>query len=63
MSDLLPAVRDLYRRIPEAYHHQPWELQWTLYALGYVDDLVDEADIAAAIAVARRDGPQWRDAA
>ena len=31
-----------------------------LYSLGYVEDLADEAEIAAAVEVARGDYPQWR---
>jgi hypothetical protein len=57
---LLPAIRDLYSRQPEYRHLQPWELQWLLYALTYTDDLADEAEIAAAVEVARGDYPQWR---
>jgi hypothetical protein len=60
---LLPTIRDLYSRLPEAYHLQPWELQHVLYSLGYTDDLADEAEIAAAAEVARGDYPQWRPAA
>ncbi len=60
---LLPAVRELYSRLPETYHLQPWELQHVLYSLGYTDDLADEAEIAAAVEVARGDWPQWRRAA
>ena len=62
MSDwqLLPAICDLYRRLPETYHLQPWELQHILFSLGYTDDLADEAEIAAAVEVARMDGPLWR---
>jgi hypothetical protein len=45
---LLPAIRDLYRRLLETYHDQPWELQHVLYSLGDSDDLADEAEIAAA---------------
>ncbi len=59
MSALLPAVRDLYSRHPEAYHLEPYELQSLLWSLGYTDDLADEAEIAAAVEVARRDWPQW----
>jgi hypothetical protein len=62
-TQLLPAVRDLFSRLPETYHLQPWELQHVLFSLGYVDDLVDEAEIAAAVEVARGDYPQWRPAA
>jgi hypothetical protein len=60
---LLPAVRDLYSRLPEYVRHEAWELQPVLFSLGYVDDLADEAEIAAAVEVARTDHPQWRPAA
>ena len=46
-SQLLPAIRDLYSRLPEMYHREPWELQSALYLLGYTDDLADEAQTAA----------------
>jgi hypothetical protein len=59
-AQLLPAIRDLYSRLPEMYYRQPWELQHVLFSLGYVDDLADEAQIAAAVEVARGDWPQWR---
>jgi len=59
-ASLLPAIRDLYSRLPEMYHLQAWELQWVLYALNYTDELEHEADIAAAVEVARGDYPQWR---
>jgi hypothetical protein len=62
-THLLPAIRDLYSRQPEYWHLQPWELQWLLYALNYTDELEDEAEIAAAVEVARGDNPQWRSAA
>jgi hypothetical protein len=32
--DILPAVRDLYSRLPETYHLEPWELQHVLFSLG-----------------------------
>jgi hypothetical protein len=57
---LLPAVRDLYRRLPETYHLQPWELQWMLYALNYTNELEGEEEIVAAVEVARQERPQWR---
>jgi hypothetical protein len=60
---LLPAVRDLYSRLPETYLLEPWELQSALFVLGYTDDLASEAEIAAAVEVARTDWPQWRPAA
>ena len=56
---LLPAIRDLYSRQPEYFHHEPWELQHVLFSLGYTDELADEAQIAAAVEVARMDWPQW----
>jgi len=59
-AQLLPAVRGLYSRLPETYHLEPWELQHVLFSLGYTDDLADEAEIAAAVEVARADWPQWR---
>jgi hypothetical protein len=60
---LLPALRDLYSRLPEMRFRAPWELQHVLYSLGYTDDLADEAEIAAAAEAARGDYPQWRPAA
>ncbi len=60
MSALLPAVRDLYSRHPEAVYLEPWELQSLLWSLGYTEDLADEAEISAAVEVARLDWPQWR---
>jgi hypothetical protein len=62
-AQLLPAIRDLYSRHPEYWHHEPWELVHVLYSLGYVEDLVPEAEIAGAVEVARGDYPQWRPAA
>src|SRR5215208_2038559 len=47
-AELLPAVRDLYSRLPETYRLEPWELQHMLYSLGYVDDLADEAIFASS---------------
>ncbi len=59
-AELLPAVRELYSRLPETYHLEPWELQQVLFSLGYTDALADEGEIAAAVEVARGDWPQWR---
>jgi len=59
-AQLLPAIRDLYSRHPEYFHHEPWELVHVLFSLGYVEDLADEGEIAAAVEVARLDWPQWR---
>jgi hypothetical protein len=55
---MLAAVRDLYSRLPETYF-----LQHVLFSLGYTDDLADEAEIAAAVEVARQDWPKWGPAA
>ena len=57
---LLPAVRELYSRLPETYVLEPWELVHLLFTLGYTDDLADEAEVAAVVEVARADWPQWR---
>ena len=59
-AQLLPAIRDLYSRLPETYLLEPWELVHVLFSLGYVEDLAEEAEIAAAVEVARGDYPQWR---
>ena len=53
--DLLPKVRELYSRLPETRFREAWELQHPLFSLGYSDGLVPEAEIAAAIEVARTD--------
>jgi len=53
--DPLPKVRELYSRLPETRYLQPWELQHLLFSLGYSDGLVPEAEIAAAVEVARSD--------
>jgi hypothetical protein len=58
--ELLPLIRELFSRHPEYRYHAAWELQWLLFALGYVDDLVPEAEISAAAEVAREDWPQGR---
>jgi hypothetical protein len=57
--ELLPLVRNLYSRRPEAFYLEPHELQWLLFALRYPDELKDEGEIAAAVEVAREDWPQW----
>jgi hypothetical protein len=58
-AQLLPAVRGLHSRLPETYHLEPWESQHVLYSVNYTDDRADEAQIAAAVEVARQDWPQW----
>jgi len=62
-AQILPTTRDLYSRRPEIYLLEPWELQHVLFSLNYVDDLADEAEIAADVEVARTDWPQGRRAA
>jgi hypothetical protein len=52
-AELLPALRDLNSRLPETYDLEPWELQHVLFSLSYTDDLAVEAEIAAAVEVAR----------
>jgi hypothetical protein len=42
-AQLLPAIRDLYSRLPETYHREPWELQHVLFSLGYVEDMAADA--------------------
>jgi hypothetical protein len=61
--NLLALVRELYSRRPETRDLDPWELQHVLYSLGYTDGLVPEAEIAAAIEVARGDYDPERAAA
>jgi hypothetical protein len=58
-AQLLSAIRDLYSRHPEYFHHEPWELVHVLYSLNYTDDLADEAESAVAVEVACQDWPQW----
>jgi hypothetical protein len=59
-AELLLAIRNLYSRHPEYFQHEPWELVHVLFSLGYVDDLADEAEISAAVEVARGDCSQWK---
>ena len=47
--DLLPDIRALLDHHPEMRGLEPHELQWPLFALGYRDGLVGEAEIAAAL--------------
>jgi hypothetical protein len=63
LVSLRASVRGLYSRPPETYHLEPWELQHILFSLGYVDDLADEAEIAAVVEVAQTNWPQWAEAA
>jgi hypothetical protein len=53
--ELLPKIRELYSRLPETRFAEPWELQHHICSLGYSDGLVSEAEISAAVEVARTD--------
>jgi hypothetical protein len=53
--ELLPLLREFFSRYPEYRHHEAWELQWLLYALGFSNDLEDENEIATRAETARRD--------
>ena len=53
--NLLASVRELYSRLPEARTLEPYELQGTLWLLHYTNELAHEAEIAAAMKVARGD--------
>jgi hypothetical protein len=53
--DLPGLVRELYSFRPEARFLESWELQPLLYSLGYTEGLAPEAEIAAAMEVARGD--------
>ena len=53
--ELLPILREFFRRYPEYRHREAWELQWLLYALGFSNDLEDENEIASAAETTRRD--------
>ena len=53
--NLLASIRELYSRRPETRFREAWEMQHILFSLGYTDALADEAEIAAAIEVARTD--------
>ena len=53
--DLLASVRELYSCRPESRFREAWELQHLLFSLGYCDGLAPEAEIAAAMEVARGD--------
>jgi hypothetical protein len=59
-AKFVPAARDLYSRLPETYPLETWEQGHVLFSIGYVDDLAGDAEIVAAVEVARTDWPQWR---
>jgi hypothetical protein len=53
--ELLPLLREFFSRYPEYRHHEAWELAHVLFSLGYTNELLDEAEMAVAIEVARTD--------
>ncbi len=53
--DVLGLVRELYSRRPETRYLEPYEVQSVLWSLNYTDELLDEAEIAAAAEIARGD--------
>ena len=53
--NLLALIRELYSRHPEYRYHEAWELAHVLWSLGYVEGLLPESELAAAIEVARTD--------
>ena len=53
--NLLGLVRELYSHRPEALFLEAWELQHLLFSLGCTNGLAPEAEIAAAMEVARGD--------
>jgi len=59
-AQLLPAIRDLYSRLPETRRLLPWELQQALWSLNYTDELADEGEIADASREARQEWSEWR---
>ena len=53
--EILPMLRELFSRQPEARYLEAWELQSLLFSLRYTDGLLNENDIASALEVARTD--------
>lgn len=53
--EVLPLLRELLSRRPEARYLEPWELQALLWSPHYTNELLDEGAIAAALEVARTD--------
>jgi hypothetical protein len=52
---MLAMVREVYSRRPETRSLESWEMQHVLFSLGYTDDLAEEAEISAAVELARTD--------
>jgi hypothetical protein len=45
-AELLLAIRNLYSRHAESFHHEHWALLHVLFSLGYADDLVASPTMA-----------------
>jgi len=54
-TGVLPVLGELHSRLPETRYHDAYELLSLLRSLGYYEDLIPEAEIAAAVEVARSD--------
>ncbi len=54
--DVLGLVRELYSRRPETRFLEAYELQSLLWSLGYCEDLIPEAEIAATLEALRVEG-------
>jgi hypothetical protein len=54
-SKVFAAVRELYSRLPETRTLAPYEIQGTLWLVHYTNEFAPEAEIAAAMEVARGD--------
>ena len=52
-ASLVVGLADMYHRFPEWWDHEAWEAQHALWSLGYVDDLLPEEEIEAAMLVVR----------
>ena len=53
--NLLASIREIYSRRPESRFLEAWALQSFLFLLGYCAGLAPEAEIEAAMQVARGD--------
>jgi hypothetical protein len=58
LVSLLLALRDLYSKHLQYWHHEPWELAHVLFSRGYVENLADETEIAATVEAVRTDWPR-----
>jgi hypothetical protein len=54
-AEIVPLLRELFSCLPETRYREPHELQTLLWSLGCTDNLAPEAEIAAALEVARGD--------